>query len=330
LPTGAGNVTSEFRLGAGKPGNVPAGAINHVIDRPSGVNAVINPLPATGGTDADGPDEARVTIPLRVQALDRLVSVRDYEDFTRARAGIGKASAVELADGERHVVHVTIAGAGDAPIDPSSRLFRTLEASLAEFGDRQLPVRVDPRELVLIVVSAGISVLPDHSWELVEPAVRAAVLARFAFAGRELGQPAYLSEAVAAMQAVPGVDYVDVDTFGWVPGQVDPTDLVTIVDSLTGVNRYIPAHPARYEERHHEVVSDDTEVVSDDTEVVDTLTSVAERYGLTVGELLRLNPGIEAASPLPGNLLVGRGIRPAQLALLAPEVPETLILRRIS
>jgi predicted phage baseplate assembly protein len=317
LPTGVENVIADFRLGAGRTGNVATGAVNQVISRPLGVNAVTNPLPATGGTDTDGPEDARVTIPLRVRALDRLVSVRDYEDFTRARAGIGKAAALALTDGQREVVHVTIAGADDAPIDPSSRLFRTLEAALAEFGDVRLPVRVDLRELALIVLSANVAVLPDYSWELVEPAVRAAVLGRFSFDSRELGRPAFLSEALAAMQAVAGVDYVDVDVFGHVPADVDPTDLVSIVDSLAGVNTCVPAHPARFEERHHHV------------RFGESLTWIARLYGLTVAELLRLNPDVDTADLEGRDLLVRRGIRPAQLAVLSPAVPETLILRRI-
>lgn len=317
LPTGVENVVAEFRLGAGRSGNVPTGAVNQAISRPLGVNAVTNPLPATGGTDADGPDDARVTIPLRVRALDRLVSVRDYEDFTRARAGIGKAAAVELTDGGRAVVHLTIAGAADAPVGPSSRLYRALAAALAEFGEPRLPVRVDSRELVLIVMTANVAVLPDHRWELVEPAVRAALLDRFSFANRTLGRPAYLSEVLAAMQAVDGVDYVDVDTFGHVCGDLDPTELVTIVDRLTGVNPCVPAHPARYVERRHEIRSEET------------LTWIARLHGLTVAELLRLNPHVGTAEQRSGSLLVRKGIRPAQLAVLSPAVPETLILRRV-
>jgi hypothetical protein len=317
LATGVENVVAGFRLGAGRSGNVAAGGVNQIISRPFGVNAVINPLPATGGTDADGPADTRVVIPLRVKALDRLVSVRDYEDFTRARAGIGKAVAVALSDGEREVVHVTIAGAGDAPVDPSSRLFRTLEASLAQFGDVQLPVRVEERELVLLVLAANVAVLPDFTFELVEPAVRAAVLDRFSFAARDLGRPAFLSEALAAMQGVAGVDYVDVDVFAGVPGDIDPTELVSIVDSLAVANGCVPAFPARFEEVRHDVVAGET------------LTSLAQLNGTTVEELLRLNPDVDTAELGERSLVVRRGILPAQLAILSPAVPETLILRRI-
>jgi predicted phage baseplate assembly protein len=324
--TGTENLTASYRIGAGSSGNVAAGAISQLVSRPLGVNAVVNPQPATGGTDADGPADARATTPLRVLALDRLTSVRDYEDFTRARAGIGKASARRLFDGQREVVHVTIAAAGDAPVDPASGLFTALEAALADFGDPNLPVRVAVRELLLIVMSAGVHVLPDYTWDLIEPAVRSAALGTLGFARRELGQPAYQSEVVAAMQSVEGVDYIDVDVFGYLPGDVDPVQLATIAARLGLASRCVPARPARFVTRQYQVTTQDT------------LTSVANAHGLSLDELLRLNPGIGTGGTEPGHevdltsgqeLVVQRGIRPAQLALLSPAVPETLILRRI-
>ena len=232
LPSGTENVTATYRTGAGASGNVAAAKITQLAAKPLGVSAVTNPLPATGGANGDGPGDARATTPLRMQALDRLVSVQDYEDFTRARAGIGKASAVKLFDGTEEVVHVTIAGTGDVPIDPLSGLFTALEAALGDFGDLSVPVRVAVRDLRLIVLSAGVKVLPDFSWDLVEPRIRAALLAEFGFTARELGQPAFLSSAVATIQRVPGVDYVDVDVFQGISGDVTPVQLATIVAGL--------------------------------------------------------------------------------------------------
>lgn len=318
LPTGVENVAAQYRVGAGRSGNVAAGKINQLAAQPPGVASVVNPLPATGGTDADGPDDARATTPLRVLALDRLVSVPDYEDFTRARAGIGKASARRLFDGDREVVHVTIAAADDAPVDPWSRLLGTLADSLSAFGDPHLPVRVGVRERTLIVIAAGVKVMPDHTWDRVEPRVRDAVVARLGFASRELGRSAYLSEAVAAMQGVEGVDYVDVDVFAGISGDLGAAELATVVASLTEAAACVPAQLARFVEQRHTVRGSDT------------LTIVAQRYGLTVAELLALNPTLTGVDLTTGDtLVVRRGIRPAQLVVLDPAIPETLTLRRI-
>ncbi|WP_067069794.1 putative baseplate assembly protein [Carbonactinospora thermoautotrophica] len=319
LPTGHENVRARYRVGLGKPGNVKAGQVTQLTTRPLGVSAVTNPLPAGGGADADDASLARRGIPLAVTALDRLVGVPDYADFARSRAGIGRASARRVFDGVRELVHVTVAGVDDIPLTEDSDIVRTLRTSLATHGDPSLPVEVAVRELVLLVVAASIKVHPDHSWDLVEPAVRQALLDRLGFARRDLGQPAYLSEVLAAAQAVPGVEYVDVDVFAGVAGDLTPADLERLVERFQRPQPVVPARLAEYDVRRHTV------------QARETLTRIAARYGVSVAELLRLNPDITDTNPLPpgASVVVFRGIRPAQLVLLSPAVPDTLILKEV-
>lgn len=210
LPTGIENVKAGYRNGIGTPGNVVAQQISLLATRPLGVKAVINPLRASGGADAETRDQARRNVPLAVLALDRLVSVPDYADFARTFGGVGKAAAIKLGN----LVQVTIAGAADAPIDPSSDLYRNLLQALQRYGDPLLPLRLDVRELLALTVSAKVGLVPDHAWESVEPVLRAALLDAFGFERRALAQSVYLSEIVACMQAVRGVAWVDVDALG--------------------------------------------------------------------------------------------------------------------
>jgi len=217
LPTGIENIKAGYRNGIGKPGNVKAGQITLLTTRPLGVKEVINPLRASGGADRENRDQACKNAPLAVKALDRLVSVQDYEDFACTYAGIGKARAVELSDGRRQLVHVTIAGADDIPIDKNSDLYRNLRQALFDLGDPYQAIELEIRELMLIVISARIRILPEYQWEPVAIQVRAALLDAFGFERRELGQDVSLSELISVMQAVRGVAYVDVDAFGGIP-----------------------------------------------------------------------------------------------------------------
>jgi predicted phage baseplate assembly protein len=317
LPTGLENVTARYRCGAGSSGNVSAGQITQLVSRPLGVNGVTNPIAASGGSRGDGPDDARAVTPLRMLALDRLVSDIDYENFTRARAGIGKAAARRLTDGTRQVVHVTIAGVDDAPIEPTAPLVTALRSSLADFGDPPLPVMVAVRELVRIVLAAGVHVEADHSWDLVEPAVRAALLDALGFAHRNLGEPAFLSTAIAAAQAVPGVDYVEVDVFAGVRADATPLELITLATRLDGAQPCIPARLAEWQS---------TTVVGQSG---DTLTALADANGLTLDELVALNSHLTGNDPTGVTLTVSHRFAPAQLAALTGVVPETLRLRRI-
>jgi Baseplate J-like protein len=232
VPTGTANIKATYRYGIGSPGNVQANQISQLATHPLGVQAVINPLPASGGADRDTIDQARRNAPVAVMALDRLVSTDDYAEFARTYAGIGKASAVRLSDGHRQLVHLTIAGAGDIPIDQNSDLYRNLVQSLLNFGDPYQPLQVCLRKVQLLVVAAGIQILPDYAWESVEPNIRRSVLDAFSFDNRDLGQSAFLSELVALIQNVEGVSYVDVETFDSVAEDVTAAQLAGLSSTL--------------------------------------------------------------------------------------------------
>ena len=251
LPTasvaGQENVRAVYRRGIGQPGNVRDGQITRLVANTDGMRAVVNPQPATGGADPDDADGTRRRTPLAVTALDRLVAVEDYADFSRLFAGIAKASAARLPTRHGFLVHVTVAGVDDIPIDRTSDLYRSLLASLRRLGDPYQPVMLERRALSLLVVSATVRIDPDHQWDTVEAALRAAMLDHFGFARRELGQDAYAAEAIAVMQAVAGVVYVDLDLFAAVPESTPPDALLTIATTLLGqgVRPRIGASPDR-------------------------------------------------------------------------------------
>jgi hypothetical protein len=277
LPTGSSNVKATYRYGIGTPGNVRAGQISQLASQPLGLKGVLNPLPASGGADRDGPDDGRRNAPLAVAALDRLVSVPDYADFARAFAAVGKATAARLTDGRRQVVHVTIAGKDDIPIDPTSDIYRNLVQALFQNGDPALDIVVAVRTLKLLVLSARVKLLPDYLWEAVEPQLRDAITTVFGFDRRDLGQPAFLSEAIAALQSVPGVLYVDVQTFDSVAEGITAEQLASLASTL-GRSDAVTADPAEVD---------------------------------------------------PAQSDPDRRLRPAELAILTPQIPDTLILNPI-
>ncbi|SCK08641.1 putative baseplate assembly protein [Streptomyces sp. WMMB 322] len=332
LPSGHENVRARYRFGTGAEANVAAGRITQPVTRPLGVTGVTNPVPATGGADPDGPAHAaasrrpgrlpagRRRIPLAVSALDRLVSAQDYEDFARSRAGIGRAVAREVTDGRRRLLHLTVAGDDDIPLEPHSRTLRALRTALAQYGDGRLPVRVGTRELVVLVVAAKVKVARDHSWQYVEPRLRQALQAELGYAGRDLAVPARPSDALAAAHTVPGVDWVDLDVFTGIPEGTPPQQ---IVDRLTrpGPPGTVPARPAGYDEQFHRVTAPEGE----------TLSHIAGLRGISLEELLRLNPDITDTRPLPRgrSVCVFRGIRAAQFVLLPPNNADSLVLTEV-
>ena len=315
LPSGVENIRAEYRNGIGRAGNVKAEQISLLLSKPLGVKEVINPLRASGGADKESRDQARQNIPLAVKALDRLVSTQDYEDFSRIYAGIGKAYAIELSDGRLPMIHVTIAGAGDSPIDETSDLFRNLRQALYDFGDPFQKIQLAVRELLMIVIEANVAILPDYQWESVVSEVRSALLDQFSFERRELGQDVWLSEVISVMQSVRGVAYIDVDAFGGVP-EKQPLSADEI-ERLTH-NKTLPSDGRR-------LLTPD-EIADEVLKIVNRTQNLTEDQtrDLVDSEKLRVPQRLVVNLPIRDQF-----IRPAQLAFLSPDVPATLILNQI-
>lgn len=250
-PTDVENIKAVYRVGIGSDGNVKAEQIRQLLARPLGVKEVINPIRANGGADKESLSRARRNTPRAVMALDHLVSVADYADFASTSAGIGKAEAIRLSDGYRQVVHVTIAGEDDIPIDKNSDLYRNLHENLLNFGDINQPIQLEIRELMLIILKANVKLLPDYFWDSMEPKIRQALLEAFSFENRDLGQDVLLSEVISVIQKVEGVDYVDVDILDSISESTPPEEVVDIygkkLKDPSQPRQRIKAKPARIE-----------------------------------------------------------------------------------
>jgi predicted phage baseplate assembly protein len=211
LPTGTENVTATYRSGIGLGGLVAAYSLTLLQIRPPGVRGVTNPVAASGAADPENLDTARDNAPLGVLTLERIVSLRDFEDFARGFAGVAKAQAVAFWLGETHLVHLTVAAAGGAVVDPTSALHTSLVQAIGAVADPVLQFRVDPHQPLFFNLTAKILVHPDHQTDAVLDAVRTALLSTFSFERRAFGQPVTAAEVVTAAQQVAGVVAVDLD-----------------------------------------------------------------------------------------------------------------------
>lgn len=305
--TGVENVKAVYRQGIGAGGNVKAGQVNLLLARPLGVRSVVNPLRASGGADREDRDTARANAPLAIGALDRLVSLPDYGDFARTFAGIGKALAARISDRQRDLVQLTIAGVDDIPIDTNADLYQNLLTALKAYGDPSLPVRVDVREAVMLVLSAKLRIAADRKWEVVVQTVRDTLNDLLGFCRRNLAESVALGPIIAAMQAVPGVVYVDVDAFGGVPERVAASD---------GTRRLLTL----------EEISEAVQLI-----VNPQSQSLGFQLPVTGGgpHVISNARGVAQAVRINAAGLEMGGVRPAQIAMLSAGLPETLVLNQI-
>ena len=211
LPTGMENVVATYRSGIGLAGEVGTGSLSLLQTRPLGVRSVTNPLPASGAADPESRDQARTNAPITVLTLDRIVSLRDFEDFARAFAGIGKTQAVALWNGEVNVVHISAATVNGDPVDSNPKLLANLVSAIHSARDPSVPMVVQGFHLERFKVEAKLLVDSRYIFEDVKASVEAMLKDTFSFEKRAFGQPVTSAEIVTAIQQVEGIIAADLD-----------------------------------------------------------------------------------------------------------------------
>lgn len=212
LPTGQENVRARYRKGIGVAGLVHADQLTLLAVRPLGVRSVTNPVAPSGAKDPESRDAVRRNAPLGVLTLDRLVSLRDYEDFAQAFAGFEKARATIMVAGDAKGVFLTVAGTNGAEVSETSEEYKNLTAALLKYGDPNVTPVVKSYRRTFFQVEAKVAVEPGYLPEKVVEAVRDALRRTFSFDARDFGQSVTRSRVIATMQGVPGVAYTDLDS----------------------------------------------------------------------------------------------------------------------
>ncbi len=205
LSAGDGNVTATYRVGIGLAGQVRAGQLALPMDQPLGLESVVNPLPATGAQDPETLDDARRNAPLTVLTLGRIVSLRDYEDFARAFAGIGKAQATAIWSGQRQIVHITAVGADGSTLDDNGTTLGNLRAAIDGARHAGRPVIVAGHQERRFGMTLRVAVAPGLEAAPVLTALRGDLLARYGLQQQALAESVEASQVIARAQGVQGV-----------------------------------------------------------------------------------------------------------------------------
>ncbi|MFT3769521.1 MAG: putative baseplate assembly protein [Minicystis sp.] len=235
LPTGRENVIARYRKGIGREGLVAAGQLSLLITRPLGVRSVVNPLAPTGAADPQSVADTQQNAPLSVLTLDRIVSLKDYEDFARSYAGIAKAHAAWTWNGDARGVLLTVAGEGGAAVLANTKLYDGLHGAIAGAGDPSVPFDIKTYASTTFTVNGGIGIETDYDGEKVLAAVVAALREAFSFTPRAFGAGVFASEVIAVIQRVPGVRMVDLDALVRVTGGAHKLDRADFLEASAPV-----------------------------------------------------------------------------------------------
>jgi len=226
LPTGVENVVAEYRSGIGKSGMLAADKLTLLKTRPHGIRSVSNPLATSGGQEPEDMYQAKINAPLRALNVDRIVSIKDFEDFALNFPGIGKAQAIMLLRGQQKLVHITVATALPAfedkvevealashVLDGASKLYRDLAEAISKAGDSVQPFIVNSYKPCFFNLKANVWIEKNYKTEIISQKMQEELQSAFSFQKRDFGQPVASSEVIGIIQNLEGVAAVELDKF---------------------------------------------------------------------------------------------------------------------
>ena len=244
-PVGA-EVRATYRVGGGALGNLQAEAITTVVDAPqiSMLAALVsNPKPATGGANREDIAHAVMHAPSVFRSLKRAVTADDYEALALMFSGVGK---VRAGRGSWNTVTLFVAPEGGGQVSD------VLRSSLIGYFEDLRPistlVEIVDVDYVEIAVTAEVGVLSYYSQADVVEAVRSAAGRLLAFEGVDFGAPVYLSKFYEAIEAVEGVDFVNVTEFRrgeQPPGTLDSSGKLVLAEHELAIGATAPGYDSR-------------------------------------------------------------------------------------
>lgn len=221
IPDSGATVRAAYRVGGGLKGNVPADTITVVnetftFDAQPVTVEVTNPGDASGGEDEMSIDEAKVLGPRSLRALNRAVTEEDFVTLAELFPGVAKASVtvggstVDPITGCCCCVTVFIAPRGGG--QPSSQLKADL---LAFFDDKKMVgtcVKIGNPEYAKVNIVGTVFIGANFSTEQLALDLNDVINAFFEPTSDfvQFGTPLFMSDLFHLLDAVPGVDHVDI------------------------------------------------------------------------------------------------------------------------
>jgi hypothetical protein len=210
-------LVATYRVGNGTDGNLGAGGIAHVVTNQSAITSVSNPLPSTGGKDAETLEQVKLYAPQAFRIQERAVTEADWAAIAMRNAAVARAVATRRWTGSWYTVYVTVEPVGGPPSDPAAFCQQILEF-LDPYRLAGVDLQVDVPRYVALEIVLGVCVADGY----LRSNVRQALLQRFSNGllpdgtrgffhpdNFTFGQPVYLSQVVAAAMQVAGVSWVD-------------------------------------------------------------------------------------------------------------------------
>lgn len=211
IPAVSSIIRVDYRIGGGEQGNVPAQAIQTIIEAPALVLAgakIINHEPATGGSERESIEHAVFQAPQVFRSLKRAVTAADYEALAASFGGVGKVRAER---GNWNTVNLFVAPEG------GGRVSDVLRAELLDYFEDKRPIsttiEIHDADFIRVYVAAKVDLESYYSRSEMAQNIRAACGELLAFKQVKFKDEIYLSKFYEAIEAIKGVKSVHIYDF---------------------------------------------------------------------------------------------------------------------
>ena len=211
LPTGTNNLVLQARFGAGVEGNLPAASLSKLKKPHPLVESVLQPEAATGGGDLETGESLRELAPASVLTLERAVSIADYGHIAQRHASIWQARSYALPDTPRATdrVEVVLVPAGGGAL--SADFKTSMKTYLEGFSRPGVLVFIEGYQAILLDLRVVLRVdINAYDGDKIAELVRINLIDSFSLQKSLLAEPLYLSRVYQVIEAVEGVENVDV------------------------------------------------------------------------------------------------------------------------
>jgi hypothetical protein len=220
MPLAGSTFTATYRIGNGRAGNVGPEAISRIVMKCGGIKRVRNPLPASGGTDAEPMEQVRLYAPQAFRTQERAVTEADYEEMAQKHPDVQKAIATIRWTGSWHTAFVTIdrKGGSDVNADFKKKMLYFLERYRIAGYD----IEINGPVYVPLEIAMKVCVKPGYFRSNVKQSLLLAFSNHELVNGRRgffhpdnftFSQPVYLSRIYEAAMGVAGVSWIEVTLF---------------------------------------------------------------------------------------------------------------------
>lgn len=240
LPTGKLNVRAVYRKGIGSSGLMKSNQISQLIAKPLYFKTVNNPVATEGAQNPEEIEDARQNANLSVLTLDRIVSLKDYEDFAKSFAGIEKAKSVWLWSESGKKVHLTVAGPDGSEINENSTLFDNLSGAIQKFSYPGVQLQIESFRKRYFRIKGSLNVHEDYVFEKVHDEVIETLRNVYSYKNRQIGQNVHLSKVISVIESTEGVNYIDIDQL-FITGAIERLEKVLIAQIINANSTSITA-----------------------------------------------------------------------------------------